>query len=399
MAVRASVAGGACADCLRRSWLLAELGAVLDCNCRADARLLELLELDDRALIAALGGRRRAALEQRHATYRRPPAGPSGSGSTRAPLGAADVASVCRHDTRYPPGALAARGLGALHVLGGLERLQALAAEPVVAFVGRASASDYGVAVAASLARGLAAAGVVVASGLAGGIGPAALAGALELGAPTLGVIAGGLDTGAPARQRVLRERLTRAGCALAELPCGSPRRRSAVLGGERLLAALADVALVVESEQSPNALAGARVARSLGRAVAAVPGRVGSRGARGPHALLREDARLVTCASDVLDLLCDADRRDVVLRERHRPNRYDGLDPALRHVLERVGAGADTPGRLLDRGHDAGELLRALGELELMGLLARGDGGRYVQRDPLAESELRYGVSGQMES
>ncbi len=401
MTARTALADGACTECLRRSWLLAELGAVLDCNCRADGRLLELLELDDSALMAALGGRRRATLEQHHAGFRSSPAS-SSSGRRRvrhAQWDPADVATVCRHDARYPRRALAARGLGALHVLGGCERLRTLTGEPVVAFVGRASASDYGVAVAASLARGLAAAGVIVASGLTGGIGPAALDGALELGAPTLGVIAGGLDTGAPARRRVLRERLTRAGCAVAELPCGSPRRRSTVLAGERLLAALADVALVVESEQSPNALAGARAASSLGRTVAAVPGRIGSPGARGPHALLREGgARLVTRVGDVLDMLCDADRHSRAPRERERSSPYDGLDPSLRAVLEQVGAGADTPGRLLDQGQDADELLRALGELELMGLLVRGDGGRYVQRDPLAESALRYRVRGQME-
>jgi DNA processing protein len=378
---------GACADCLRRSWLLAELGAVLDCNCRADGRLLELLELDDRKLIAALGGRRRDELEQCYDAFRAP--------TPSAPCGPA-VATVCRHRAIYPSRARQASGLAALHVLGGHERLRALASEPVVAFVGHASASDYGVAIAASLARGLAAAGVTVAGGLCGGIGPAALGGALELGASSLGVIAGGLDTGAPARQRGLRERLTRAGCAIAEFPCGSPRRRSTVLAGERLLAAMADIALIVESEQSPNALAGARVARSLGRAVAAVPGRISSPGARGPHALLREGAGLVTCVGDVLDLLCDADRHRLAPRERSRP--YDGLDPTLLVVLERVGAGADTPGQLLDRGEDAGELLRALGELELMGLLVRGDGGRYIQRDPLTEPEPRYGVGGQME-
>ncbi|HEX8714697.1 MAG TPA: DNA-processing protein DprA [Solirubrobacteraceae bacterium] len=388
MAGQTRVAAGACADCLRRVWLLAELGAVLDCNCRADGRLLDLLELEDRELIAALGGRRRGELERRHAAFR----------VEQLPL-ADGVAAVCRHDSRCPPRAREAAGVAALHVHGDADRLGTLAAQPIVAFVGRATATDYGIATAASLARGLAAAGVTVAAGLLGEIGAAALRGALELGAPTLGVIAGGVDSGVPVRRRAFCERLTRSGCAVAELPCGSPRRRWTALASERLLAALADVVLVVESGASANDLTGARVAAALGRAVAAVPGRVSSRASLGPHTLLRDGARLVTCVSDVLDLLCDAERRIAPRETRDGRRAYDGLDATLRDVLERVGAGEDTPGRLLDDGGgDAGALLRALGELELMGLLARGDGGRYVPRDPLRAQTLRYGVRDQME-
>src|SRR6185312_11165401 len=126
-----------------------------------------------------------------------------------------------------------------------------------------------------------------------------------------------------------------------------------------------------------------------LGRPVAAVPGRITSRGARGPHALLAEGARLVTCAGDVLDLIGDAERVGGPSAVR-TSRRLAGLDPVLRDVLERVGAGEDTPGRLLGGPADADELLRALGELELMGLLVRGDGGRYVAADPLAAVAAR---------
>lgn len=390
MIERARPASGACVACLRRGWLLAELGAVLDCNCRADGRLLELLALDDEELIAALGGRRRATLQHGHAAWR-----PMASERTRAEA----IATVCRHDARWPRGAGVGTDVAALHVLGGVERLQALTARPVVAFVGAgARASDYGRALAASLARGLAAAGVTVASGLLGGIGPAALDGALELDAPAVAVLAGGLDTGVPVRRRALHGRLTRRGCTISELPRGAVRRRWSAVASERLLATLADVALVVESEQGANALAGARVATQLGRPVAAVPGRITSRASCGPHALLREGAHLVTCASDVLDLLCDAERDVDAGETTGHVRAYDGLDPILRTLLARVGAGEDTPGRLLGAREDAAELLRALGELELMGLLGRGDGGRYVLREPLDAPALRYVGRDQME-
>jgi DNA processing protein len=369
---------GACSNCLRRGWLLAELGALLDCNHRADGRLLDVLQLDDGALIAALGGRRRAGLLRRHAGFT-PDLLPRVEG----------VHVVCRHDTRFPRRACGVNDVAALHVLGGVGRLRRLTTRPVVAFVGQTSASDYGIAVASSLARGLAGAGVTVAGALVGGVGPAALEGAVELGAPAIAIVGGGVDVGVPARRQALRRRLTHSGCAMSELPCGAPARRWTAVGVQRLLAAIADVVLVVESEQGANALAGARAAAALGRRVAAVPGRITSRGARGPNALLRDGARLATGVGDVLDLIGDAERLSAP-REGRRSARLAGLDPLLRDVLERVGAGEDTPGRLLGAHTDADELLRTLGELELMGLLERGDGGRYVAADPLAAAVAR---------
>jgi DNA processing protein len=370
----------ACNECLRRSWLFAELGAILDCNCRADARLLDMLALGDDELIAALGGRRREELRARCAAFDAD-GQPCASGAK----------TTCAHTPRYPARAREATGLAALHVRGDVERVCELSARPVVAFVGRANASDYGVAVAESLGRGLAAAGVTVASGLRGALGPAALEGALALGAPTLGAVAGGLDAGVPARRRGLARRVDERGCTVAELPCNVASRRWSVLASDRLLASLADVALVVESEPSANALAGARAARALGRRVAAVPGRICSRGARGPLALLREGARLVTCVGDVLDVLDEADARDARRAHGERSDDYAGLDALLRDVLARVGDGFDTPGTLLAERGEEHELLRALGELEMMGLLARGDGGRYVVRDPaVPEARVR---------
>jgi DNA processing protein len=369
---------GACGTCLRRGWLLAELTALLDCNLRADGRLLDVLRLDDGALITALGGRRRAGLLRRHAGFT-PDLLPRVDG----------VHVVCRHDTRFPRRARGINDLAALHVLGGVGRLRRLTARPVVAFVGQTSASDYGIAVASSLARGLAAADVTVAGALLGGVGPAALEGAVELGAPAIAVVGGGVDVGVPARRQALRRRLTNSGCAMSELPCGAPARRWTALAVQRLLAAIADVALVVESEPGANALAGARAVAALGRPVAAVPGRITSRGASGPNALLRDGARMATGVSDVLDLIGDAERLGAS-REGRQSARLAGLDPLMQDVLERVGAGEDTPGRLLGAHTDADQLLRILGELEVMGLLERGDGGRYVAADPLAAAVAR---------
>ena len=357
----------ACASCLRRSWLLAELSAGLDYGAGDRTRLMELLELGDHELMQALGGRRRAELKARHARF-----------------GAAEICPVegvealCRHDPRYPRSLTGAGAPPMLNVAGGVARLSELTAGPVVAISGSTRASDYGVEMAKSLARGLAASGVTVTSALADGISVAAHAGALEALGRSVAVIPGSIDRGCPARRRTLCERVTNSGCAVAELPCGSPPRRWGQPASERIVASLASVTVVVEAEEVAHELLGARLAIAHGGTVAAMPGRVISPLSRGPHALLIAGAHLVRGPADVLELLYRVRAPACERIGRAGPE----LEPRLRSVLEKVGAGTDTPDKLTEPGEPASEVLLALTELELMGLLGRGDGGRYVPRD-----------------
>jgi DNA processing protein len=363
----------ACGDCRRRSWLLGELSPILDLNCRADGRLFDLLALEDGELVQALGGRRRAELQRRYASFR----------TDRLPC-EREVAGLCMHDGRYPRELHTAGVCAMLHVEGGLDRLYELTRRPVVAILGTTRASDYGRAAASDLARGLAASGVTVAGPLSGGVAAAALAGALDGGGGALAIAGSGLDTLAAARRRGLRSQVAHGGCAVSALARGVDGRRWGVASAERMLAALAVVTVVVEAHERPRELAPARLARSLGKTVAAVPGRVTSPAAGGCHALLREGARLVTDAADVLELLYEAGS-PAPAQPAVQSSSSDGLlatlEPRLRVVLERVGAGEDTPGKLAGEQDDAAEVLRALRELELLGLLSRGDGGRYLVR------------------
>jgi DNA processing protein len=366
---------GACSRCLRRSWLLGELSPVLDYNSRADGRLFALLALDDEELIAALGGRRRAELRQRHAEF-----------GEQQPASADGVATICRHDGRYPRGLLHPGAPHLLCVAGGLDRLRALTAQPVAAFLGCSRPTDYGLALARELGRGLGASGVTVAAGRGGGIARAALAGALEAQRPTLTAAGDGLGVAAACSGSARREQLDRHGCAIAELPHDVRGRRWGANAAERIVASLADVAIVVEAEESPRALAAARLAAGLGKTLVACPGRVSSRASSGSHLLIREGATLIRDAADVLDLLygvgspAAAQARDLAGRGGHEPGPPPApLSAKLRAVLEQVGAGVDTPGKLTAGSADDGELLQALGELESMGLLRRGDGGRYL--------------------
>lgn len=360
---------GACAGCVRRSWLVAQLSARLDYGCQNRARLIELLALGDQELMQTIGGRRRAELKARYARF------------TTAEVRQVDGAeAVCRHDRRYPRALNGRAAPCMLNVVGGAERLRELTDGPVVAIVGSRRPSDYGMEMAKSLARGLAASGVTVTSVLADGISVAAHAGALEVKGGSVAVIPGGTDVGCPAARRSLYERVRRRGCAVAELPCGAPARRWGHPASERIVAALASLTVVVEAEEIPHELAGAWLAQAFGRAVAAVPGRVTSPLSRGPHALLIGGAHLVRGPADVLELLYRIGASKLERVSQARPE----LEPRLSSLLEKVGAGRDTPEKLAGSDEEAAGVLLALTELELMGLLSRGDGGRYVPRDPL---------------
>lgn len=397
---------GACLECLRHSWLLALLSIRLGYHARDRVRLLALLALGDEQLIQAIGGRRRRELRERYARFTAEQVGSSGTG----------VETICRHRHGYPRGLLRAgeRAPWMLHVAGGAAgRLGALSTTPTVAIVGSRRATDYGMEMARSLARGLSASGVTVVGSLCDGIAVAAQEGALEAGGKALAVLDGGLDVACPARRRGLHERLLRAGCVVAELPCGCKPQHWCYPARERTVVGLARLTVFVEADEDPRELQGARIARALGRTVAAVPGRVTSPVSRGTHALLLEGAALVRGPGDVLELLYagalprDPSRDPRVLAGAKLgtgTQRSTGvqrgtsaqpgtgtmpgtaaLEPRLQATLELVGAGNDTPAKLSAASADAGEALLALGELELMGLLTRGDGGRYVPRESLA--------------
>jgi len=289
--------------------------------------------------------------------------------------GHSERAELDRHDPRYP--AALARIPGAprvLYVAGDPARLERLCGEPAVAIVGSRRATDYGMETARGLARGLAASGVTVLSALAEGIPAAAHMGALEVDGPTVTVMAGGADVCCPASRRALYARLLEVGCAVSGLAWGWRAGRWSYIVRNRILVGMAQLVIVVEAQESPGALAPARLAEVLGRTVAAVPGRVSSPVSEGPHALLARGAHLVRGPQDALDALYG-------VGVRQAPARKIPLEPRLREVLEQVGCGRDTLAKLTAAGSGREQTLVALAELELSGALVRGDGGRYMPR------------------
>lgn len=360
----------ACDGCLRRTALVALLAPHVERARRDRSRLAELLALGDDELIAALAGRRRASIEHAHERF--------DPDRARERLDASATVAVCRHDAGYPARLGQARDAPAvLHVAGDVGRLSALAGDaPAVAIVGARRAGADGVDVARALGRGLAAAGVTVVSGMALGIDAAAHAGALEAGGPTLAVLAGGADVAYPATKRSLHRELLASQAALSEMPPGFRPLRWCFPARNRTIAGLAWLTIVVEAAQRSGALITAELAGELGRAVGAVPGPVAASRCAGSNALLRDGAIVIRDAQDALDEVLGVGVATAVGGAC-----ADGLSPALRGLLRRVEDGRDTVAALAAGPDEARHVLAALTELELLGLLRRDGGGRYVRR------------------
>jgi DNA processing protein len=350
----------ACGPCERRSWLLERLSGHIE---PVRGRLDALLALPDGELIAAVGGRGRAAITADYEAH--------GIAGLAGP-------AICRCDPAYPQGL---HELSApppvLYVLGGrggptASEALGSAGAAAVAIVGTRRPTPHGLALAAALGRGLRACGLPVVSGLAAGIDAAAHRGALEApagpGPPTVAVVPGPADRAyPPAHAQLHRAILAAGGLVLSEVPPGGAVRRWRFLARNRTVAALVAATVVVEAGERSGALVTARHARELGRILGAVPGRVTDRQAAGVNALLRDGAAVIRGPQDVLDELFGSGARQTALELRPPPGE------AAQRTLEAIAAGADTPEALARAGYELGPLA----ELELEGWVRRGPGGR----------------------
>jgi DNA processing protein len=173
---------------------------------------------------------------------------------------------------------------------------------PRVAIVGTRSATRYGVDIAYEFGYQLASSGVAVVSGLAIGIDGAAHAGALasHTTAP-IAIVGSGLDVIYPKRHAVLWREIERRGVVLSEAPLGAPPERWRFPARNRLIAALADIVVVVESREQGGSMHTVNEAERRARPVYAVPGPVRSAASTGTNRLLRDGAQTACDVSDVL--------------------------------------------------------------------------------------------------
>lgn len=173
-----------------------------------------------------------------------------------------------------------------------------------IGIVGARHATHYGLAQAERLAASLSRSGLTIVSGLARGIDAAAHRGALSAGGRTLAVLGSGLVNVYPPEHRQLAAEVARQGCVLSEAPPRAEPRVGSFPQRNRIISGLSLGVIVVEASTTSGSLITARLAAEQGREVFAVPGRVDSRLSHGCHRLLRDGAKLVETADDVLEEL-----------------------------------------------------------------------------------------------
>ncbi len=254
-----------------------------------------------------------------------------------------------------------------------------LLSRPAIAIVGSRNATMQGIQNAGRFAQTLSEAGLSVVSGLALGIDAAAHEGACSLrpdAGSTVAVTGTGLDLVYPARHRPLAHRIAEQGCLLSEYPLGSPAIASNFPRRNRLISGLSLGVLVVEAALHSGSLTTARSALEQGREVFAIPGSIHSPLAKGCHQLIRQGAKLVESAQDILEEL--------------RWNGGGSASAAIGDPPSQVDAGHAQ--LLAAAGHDpvsvdqlamrsrrpASEVQAALLSLELQGRVERLPDGRY---------------------
>ena len=275
-------------------------------------------------------------------------------------------------DDDYPPLLLATTDPPpVLFACGRRELLQ----RPALAIVGSRSATQQGAANAEAFALHLARAGLTIVSGLALGIDAAAHRGALKAlddgaDASTIAVLGTGVDVVYPSGNRALAEAIGSRGLLLSEFALGTPGIAHNFPRRNRIISGLARGVLVVEAALRSGSLITARLAAEGGREVFALPGSIHSPTARGCHRLIKDGAKLVESAQDVLDEL----RIEVSVRGSGSPR-----PPAHDALLQALGFDPVDLDTLAARtGRDAGSLTAELLELELAQDVERLPGNRY---------------------
>jgi DNA processing protein len=255
-----------------------------------------------------------------------------------------------------PPTALWVRG----------EASPELLALPSVAIVGARACSSYGRAVARTLGRELAAAGLVVVSGMARGIDSEAHRGALDADGLTVAVLGCGIDRDYPAAHRDLASRISQKGLIVSEYEAGVEPAPWRFPARNRIIAGLCGAAVVVEARERSGALITADFALEDGREVMVVPGEITSAVSAGSNALLRLGATPVTAAADVLEAYG-------IELSVEPPESFGGLAGTLLECLGDNPASIDELAR--SSGLAPGDVAAALIELELAGRVSEGDG------------------------
>ena len=247
---------------------------------------------------------------------------------------------------------------------------------PMLAVVGSRNATAQGIRDAEAFSKVLGDAGLTIVSGLALGIDAAAHRGALATAAGTVAVIGTGADRLYPARNEALARAIAEKGVVLSEFPLGTPALASNFPRRNRVIAGLGLGCLVVEAAPRSGSLITARLAAETGREVFAIPGSIHSPLSRGCHQLIRQGAKLVESAQDILEeLRWESSRGATVVPDRIAETN-NGSEEQVLAFLGDAPCALDT---LSARsGLTPADLLAMLLPMELAGRVAQLPGGLY---------------------
>jgi DNA processing protein len=248
---------------------------------------------------------------------------------------------------------------------------------PAVAIVGSRAASAVALEAAARISMDLAVRGITVVSGLARGVDSAAHRGALRAGR-TIAVLGSGVDRIYPHEHRTLATQIAGTGLVASEYPPGTPPLAFHFPQRNRLISGLSRAVVVIEASERSGSLITAACALEQGREVMAVPGNVLSGRSRGAHALIRDGAKIVEGADDIVEELGFGPDRASVGSAVDAAGSTTSRDPVLR-VME-AGQPYDLDGLAGLSGLDSARLLPHLLDLEMAGLLRRIEGGRFIR-------------------
>lgn len=275
---------------------------------------------------------------------------------------------ICLADDTYPKALLEiADPPNLLYVRGNPALLQ----KRGLAMVGSRNATPQGLQTAENFARTLAAKGLCIVSGLALGIDAAAHRGALAAGGETIAVIGTGADRIYPARNKELALAIVEHGAVISEFPLGTPAIASNFPRRNRIISGLSRGVLVVEAAPESGSLITARLAGEQGREIFAIPGSIHSPVARGCHKLIKQGAKLVETANDVLEELGNFNSPEEPAEIASQDDEHS--------VLAALGHAPCSLDDLVDyTGQSAELLLPELLMLELSGQITPLPGNRY---------------------
>ncbi|MGH8802968.1 MAG: DNA-processing protein DprA, partial [Casimicrobiaceae bacterium] len=248
---------------------------------------------------------------------------------------------------------------------------------PSLAIVGSRNATPQGKAIAREFAAALGDTGLTIFSGLAAGIDTAAHEGALETKGSTIAVVATGPDRVYPAKNRALMASIAAGGAVVTECVPGTPARKESFPRRNRLISGLARGVLVVEATLSSGSLITARLAGEQGREVFAIPGSIHSPFSKGCHKLIREGAKLVDSAQDIVGELGWGVAPVAAQQSFETAREHD--EGTVSAVLDAIGHGVATVDTIVERtGLTASFVISELVRQELAQRVAALPGGAW---------------------